>query len=221
MKLEDNDAPARTALMFNDMFNRNLRTGEPRDELIDASGIIPNSVRLVAAMRRLVVPIFWIRVVERADGRDVPKHKVDYHPRGRSTQWPPLVATDPAGFNIDELPILPGDDVVIKPRLDPFIGTDLDVKLRGRGVTTLVLGGYATNGGVESAARTGSDLGYDIIVVSDCSYNVEEDLHQHAINRVLPAFGRIRTASEVIEMLDVSADTPAAGEVSQARGVVK
>lgn len=196
------DRSATTALALNDMFNRNLRTGEPRDELVNASGMIENSVRLVAAMRRLDIPIFWIRVVERADGRDVPEHIVDYHPRGRDSQWPPLVATDPEGSNIEELPILPGDDVVVKPRLDPFIGTDLDIKLRGRGVKTLLLGGYATNGGVESAARTGSDLGYDVVVVSDCSYNVEEDLHEHAINRVLPAFGRIRTADQVIEMLE-------------------
>lgn len=196
------DRPSTTALVLNDMFNRNLRTGEPRDELVRASGMIENSVKLVAAMRRLDIPIFWVRVVEREDGRDVPQHIVDYHPRGRSSQWPPLIATDPEGFNIDELPIHPDDDVVIKPRLDPFIGTDLDIKLRGRGVKTLLLGGYATNGGVESAARTGSDYGYDIVVVSDCSYNVEEDLHQHAITRVLPAFGRIRTADQTIEMLD-------------------
>lgn len=196
------DRPATTALALNDMFNRNLRTGEPRDRLVEASGMIENSVRLVAAMRRLAVPIFWIRVVERADARDVPTHIVDYHPRGRETQWPPLVESDPAGFNIDELPIHADDDVVIKPRLDPFIGTDLDVKLRGRGIKTLLLGGYATNGGVESAARTGSDLGFDVVVVSDCSYNVEEDLHTHAITRVLPAFGRIRTADQVVEMLE-------------------
>lgn len=200
------DRAATTALALNDMFNRNLRTGEPRDELVDASGMIQNSVKLVAAMRRLDVPIFWIRVVERADGRDVPEHIVDYHPRGRDTQWPPLVATDVAALNIEELPILPEDDVLIKPRLDPFIGTDLDIKLRGRGIKTLILAGYATNGGVESGARTGSDLGYDVIVASDCSYNVDEDLHYHAIERVLPAFARIRTGDRIVEMLERGAN---------------
>lgn len=198
------DRPATTALALNDMFNRNLRTGEPRDELVERSNIIPNAVLLVAAMRRLRIPIYWIRVVEREDGADVPKTVVDYHPRGRSTPWPPLVATDPAGYNIEELPIEPNDDVVVKPRLDPFIGTDLDVKLRARGVQTLLLGGYATNGGVESGARTGSCLGYNVIVVSDCSYNVEEDLHKLALTRILPAFGRVRTTEETIALLEGS-----------------
>lgn len=199
------DRPATTALALNDMFNRNLRTGESRDELVKRSGIIPNAVKLVAAMRRLDIPIYWIRVVEREDAADIPKTVVDYHPRGRATAWPPLLPTDPQGFNIDELPIQPQDDVVVKPRLDPFIGTDLDVKLRARGVQTLLLGGYATNGGVESGTRTASCLGYNVIVVSDCSYNVEEDLHQLALTRILPAFGRVRTTEETIGLLDKGA----------------
>ena len=206
MPEQHNDRPATTALALNDMFNRNLRTGEPRDEMVNASGIIPNSVRLVAAMRRLGVPIYWIRVAEREDAKDLPKLAVDYHPRGRNAPWPPLLATDPAGSNIDELPIHSEDDVVVKPRLDPFIGTDLDVKLRARGVKTLLLGGYATNGGVESGARTGSCLGYNIVVVSDASYNVEEDLHYLALTRILPAFGRVRTTDEAIALLEREAD---------------
>lgn len=91
---------------------------------------------------------------------------------------------DPAGFNIDELPILPEDDVVVKPRLDPFIGTDLDIKLRGRGVKTVLIGGYSTNGGVESGARSGFDLGYNVVVVGDCSFNVEQDLHELALTQI-------------------------------------
>lgn len=208
------DRPETTALALNDMFNRNLRTGEPRDKLVERSGIIPNSVKIVSAMRRLGIPIYWIRVVERPDAADVPKSVVDYHPRGRSTPWPPLLPDDPAGKNIDELPIQPGDDVVVKPRLDPFIGTDLDVKLRARGVRTLLLGGYATNGGVESGARTASCLGYDVIVLSDCSYNVEEDLHELALTRILPAFGRVRTADETISLLEKASGRSTASSVT-------
>lgn len=195
------DRPETTALALNDMFNRNLRTGEARDDIVTASGIIPNSVKLVAGMRKMHIPIYWIRVVERPDAKDISRTVVDYHPRGRNSPWPPLTIEDPAGANIDELPIRDEDDVIIKPRLDPFIGTDLDVKLRSRGIKTLLLGGYSTNGGVESGARTGCDLGYDIIVVSDCSLNVEEDLHQLALTRILPAFGRVRTTEQTLALL--------------------
>lgn len=196
------DRTETTALALNDMFNRNLRTGEARDNVVAASDIIPNSVKLVAAMRKMQIPIYWIRVVERPDAKDIARTVVDYHPRGRSSPWPPLTVEDPAGANIDELPIRAEDDIIVKPRLDPFIGTDLDIKLRSRGIKTLILCGYSTNGGVESAARTGCDLGYNIVVVSDCSLNVEEDLHHLALTRILPAFARVRTTEQTLALLE-------------------
>jgi nicotinamidase-related amidase len=42
---------------------------------------------------------------------------------------------------------------VTKHQWGAFYGTDLDVQLRRRGIQTIVLGGVATNIGVESTAR--------------------------------------------------------------------
>ncbi|HTY94831.1 MAG TPA: hypothetical protein VMC02_13135, partial [Steroidobacteraceae bacterium] len=58
-----------TAIIFNDMINGNLRTKSNAEQnaLIEKSGLIQNSVRLVAGARERQIPIIWIRVERRAD----------------------------------------------------------------------------------------------------------------------------------------------------------
>ena len=48
-----------------------------------------------------------------------------------------------------EVAALPGDVLVTKRQWGAFHGTELDLQLRRRGITTIVLGGIATNFGVE------------------------------------------------------------------------
>lgn len=192
--------PKTTALVVNDMINGTLRTGDDaRDRTVAGSGIIPSTVDAVAGMRRLGVPIVWIRIERRADRADVANNIVDTYPRG--FRLPPWVAGSYEAANVDELPVQEGDQVVLKPRMDPFISTDLDLQLRSRGIKTILLGGYSTNGGVESCARTAYCLGYDVIVLSDCCFNVEEDLHEMSLTRILPWYSRVRSVAQALELL--------------------
>ena len=61
-----------------------------------------------------------------------------------------------------------GDRVVVKHRYSAFIGTDLDLTLRARSIRTLLIGGIGTGVCVESTARMGYQLDYDIVLLSDC-----------------------------------------------------
>ena len=190
-----------TALILNDMINGTLRCGDAgRDDAILASGIIGRSAEMVDNMRSLRVPVIWIRIERRADRADVASNVVDRYPRGY--RLPPWTAGSMESRNVDELPVRGDDQVVLKPRMDPFVGTDLDLQLRTRRIQTILLGGYSTNGGVESCARSAYCLGYDVVILSDCSYNVEEELHEFALLRILPWYGRVRTCSDVISLLD-------------------
>lgn len=192
-----------TALILNDMINAGLRRKDDaaHNRLIEESRLIPNAVRLVAAARLRRVPIFWVRVERRPDGADVVDNLIDAPAYAWHTPNPPIVAGSYAAANVDELPVQPEDQVVNKPRLNPFTYTDLDLQLRARGVSTIMLGGYSTNLGVESCARTGHDLGYDVVVISDCCFNVDTALHDFAIARILPLFGRVMTSEEAISLL--------------------
>ncbi len=195
------------ALVVNDMINSNLRTPHDaqRTAQIAESGLIHTMVAAVARVRAASIPIFWIQVQRRADRADVGDALVDLQPRRSAGPQPAVLAGSFEGANVEELPVLQHDQVVFKPRMDPFIGTELDILLRSRGIRTILLAGYSTNGGVESAARTAHDLDYDVVVISDCCYNVEVDAHEFAINRTLPFYSRVRRLADIAAAIDASA----------------
>ena len=187
--------PRRTALVVYDLINAGLK---PRDaavaRAIAESGLVPNTLRLVEALRPRGVPVMWIVPRRRPDRLGLPDNVTAV---GRG--WSGLDERESA--LIDEVSVAPEDQIVFKPRRDPFIGTELDLQLRARGVDTILLGGYATNWGVESTARTAFDLGYDVIVLSDCCTNAEVELHRFAIEKILPRFARVMSSQDALRLL--------------------
>ena len=55
-----------------------------------------------------------------------------------------------------------GDIGITKRQWGAFYGTELDLQLRRRGIRTIVLGGIATNFGVESTARQAWEHSYEL-----------------------------------------------------------
>ena len=51
-----------------------------------------------------------------------------------------------------------GEPIVVKHRISPFVGTDLETLLRANGIDTLVLAGVHTSGVVLSTVRHAGDL---------------------------------------------------------------
>jgi nicotinamidase-related amidase len=193
---------ASTALILNDMINGILRTKNPdHNKLIEESGIVQNSARLVAALRERRVPIIWIRIERRADYADAVFTLTDAFLASGRERSPAIVRGSFEAANVDELPVQPEDQVILKPRINPFIGTDLDLQLRARKINTILFGGYSTNGGVESGVRTARDLGYDVVVLSDCCYNVNRELHDWSLTKIMPTFARVLTSDQVLKLL--------------------
>lgn len=90
-----------------------------------------------------------------------------------------------------------GDIVVAKHHWGAFTGTDLDLQLRRRGCTTVVIGGIATNMGVESTARSAWELSYDIVIAEDATATVTAEMHDFAIETILPQISRVTTCAEI------------------------
>src|SRR3546814_10758135 len=63
-------------------------------------------------------------------------------------------------FELDEGLARPTDLRITKHQWGAFYGTDLDLQLRRRRIETVVIGGIATNFGVESTARAAHEHGY-------------------------------------------------------------
>jgi len=92
----------------------------------------------------------------------------------------------------------PGDLTITKRQWGAFTGTALDQQMRRRGIDTLVIGGIATNFGVESTARHAWELGYNVVIVEDaCTTTAPVELHDLTISHVLPRIARVTTSGEM------------------------
>lgn len=89
--------------------------------------------------------------------------------------------------------------VVVKHRYSAFIGTDLDVILRSKRIQTLIMTGVATGTCVESTARDGFMMDYNIVVLSDCTGARSPEVHNAALNALALSFGIVTTSKELLE----------------------
>jgi nicotinamidase-related amidase len=104
----------------------------------------------------------------------------------------------------EELAADPDDIILINFNSSAFSHTDLDCILRAKGVERLFLAGIATNWVVESTARYGAELGYDITVLEDCCQGFSDELHDFAIQKTLPYYGSILESADFVAELDRS-----------------
>ncbi|MEU2116207.1 isochorismatase family protein [Streptomyces sp. NPDC016459] len=162
--------PGRTALVLVDLMERIVAlplTPRPGTDVLAAAA------RLADIFRAAGAPVVHIRV-ERPN--------VDRQPPG-SDLVPDLVED--------------GDPVVVKRTLGAFHDTGLHELLTGLGATTLVLGGIATNLGVESTARAASDHGYELVFAEDAMSALTADEHHASVALDLPRLGTVAPVSAI------------------------
>ena len=169
--------PKTTALVLIDLQNGILgRALEPlsADQLIDAGKALARRFRAEGA------PVVLVNVAPRTNET----RAVD-EPSG-------LPKTLPAGF-VDLAPGLaaPGDILITKSTWGAFFRTELDSELSRRGIRTIVLGGVATQIGVELTARQAWELGYELVIVRDATTSMAIEPHKRTIRHIFPRIARV------------------------------
>ena len=109
------------------------------------------------------------------------------------------------------------DILVIKHGWNAFYGTQLDLELRRRKITGIVLAGISTSIGVESTARAANERGYELTIVTDAITDTDEGAHRNSLTAIFPQIAELATTEEVLTALDrsdqcrgpASAGTPA------------
>ncbi len=99
------------------------------------------------------------------------------------------------------------DIVVIKHRYSAFINTRLDSILRSMKIDTLIMTGVSTNVCVESTARDGFMLDYQIIFLSDCTAAYSREEHDMTLSNIHQYFGEVADSNKVISMLNLEKTT--------------
>ncbi|WP_243787687.1 hydrolase [Saccharopolyspora gloriosae] len=182
---------ARTALVLIDL--QQGITGAPGTPHSPAD-VVSRSAELAEAFRRHGAPVVLVRVSFAADGADAAPGRTDA---------PGRTGSPPEGWDVivDELAGHPEDIVVTKRNWGAFHGTDLDVQLRRRDITQIVLGGIATSLGVESTARAAHEHGYHVALATDAMTDLDADAHHNSIKRIFPRLGQSATTAEIIDLL--------------------
>jgi nicotinamidase-related amidase len=158
-----------------------------------AEEVLARTTELAEAFRAHGLPVVLVRVSFAADGGDAPPGRTGVtrttmsRPEGWDTLVPELVHD--------------GDIVVTKRNWGAFHGTDLDVQLRRRGVTQVVLTGIATSAGVESTARAAHEHGYHVTLVTDAMADADAEIHRNSTERIFPRLGETGTTAEVLDLV--------------------
>jgi len=158
-----------------------------------AEDVIKRTVGLAEAFRARDLPVVLVRVS--FSGPDAVPGRTEAARNASS-------AARPEGWDqvVDVLAPL-GDVVVTKHNWGAFHGTDLDVQLRRRGVSQIVLTGIATSIGVESTARAAYEHGYNVTVVTDAVGDRSAEAHQNSVTHIFPRLGETGTTDEVLALL--------------------
>lgn len=172
-------------------------TASPRCRRLPPPPIVERCARLAAAFRGGGKVVAATRVVFSADGGDVV--------RTRTAEPPAAITPAPDWGEFDaELALDERDLRITKRGWDPFYGTELDLQLRRRRVTGIVLGGIATSVGVESAARSAHERGYELTVVTDAVTDLVSEAHENSLRVIFPRIAELASTEEVLTALQAA-----------------
>ncbi len=90
---------------------------------------------------------------------------------------------------------LAGEAVLVKHRVNAFVGTPLDLLLRTQGIGEVAVVGCSTDVGVQTTARMAHDLDYACTVIGDCCAAPKNEDHEPTL-RMLAKVARIVTLAE-------------------------
>lgn len=153
-----------------------------------AAEVYERSTRLAGRFHAVGAPVVWVRVSFSADLADAPLLPVDQ---------PTNYAALPPGWDEFLEPPQASDLIITKRHWGAFYGTELELQLRRRGIRCIVLGGIATNIGVESTARSAAEHGYQLVIPEDLCSSLSAETHAFSFKHIFPRIARVTTSDDI------------------------
>ena len=165
-------------------------------EMPHVQRMIQNLVSLLKKWRQVKMPIIFVRTIH-SEWTDSPAWLMR---GGGMAKKAALCAPNSWGAEFYEVQPESGDCIVTKHRYSAFVGTDLDLILRSRGLETILFTGVATNVCVESTLRDAYNRNYHVILVEDCCGAFSAEEHAATLSNISKYFG-IVTDSKVLDKI--------------------
>lgn len=173
----------RPALLVLDLVNELVHpdgkySAEGFCDQVTERGVIERTATAIGRARASGIPVVYVVVGFSPGYADWPEHS----PLFAAARDGERVVLGTWGTRVhDALEPAPGEPVVEKRRVNPFLGTHLDMLLRNLGVNTLLLTGVSTDLVVLSTAREGHDRDYRVEVLEDATAASDPKVHAMAV----------------------------------------
>ena len=191
---------SRAALIVYDACRRAFSPADPARRAA-MRPVLDAWVALIGACRARAMPIIYTTPVSRADGADVVLLPTDLSVQtGVPSLTNCIEGTPETGFP-EEIAPRPQDYVYLKRRPSAFYGTGVAELLRVLRRTALVIGGGATNRGVETSVREAFSMDLDTVVVRECCWGGDASAHAYSLDTSMKMYARVRSLEQALAML--------------------
>jgi len=188
---EERFSPKASVLLVIDM-QRYFLTKSSHAYVPSSKAIAKNVQALIEGYRRRSLPVIFTRYAVLPDE----------DPGAMGRWWGGILRDDDRMSEIVRpFAPLPNEVVLRKSQYSAFVGTDLERRIRSKGISNIVITGVLTHLCCESTARDAFMRGFDVFIVVDGTASDAEDLHVSSLKTLTDGFAIPMTTAEVVKRL--------------------
>lgn len=198
MVFDNNVNPKETALIVidvqNDFCHKDGSLGKQGLDVSHVDAMIPALTYLIDQARLVQVPVIFVRTIH-----EVSTDSATWVRRLRGKSQADLCRKETWGSEFYKITPASEDIIVTKHRYSAFIHTRLDSVLRTLNIKNILMTGVSTNVCVESTARDGFMLDYDVVFLSDCTAAFSKEAHKMTLTNISQFFGTVAESNQVVD----------------------